>query len=193
MVQQLPYQSLEDQQRSRMKFCKKIDDAMSQDDETIAKELVAALRTIGISLSEFTALKARRSLGRTSRGTAYCQLIRAPICEKSLRWVQENVAATFENVIWSDETSVQMETHRRFCCRKKGQKPRYKPALHVWAGMMHVFLMALWMLSYTAKFLMSISYLLFKPFFSHIVTASCRIMIQNIHRVELRPVLLRRG
>ena len=33
-----------------------------------------------------------------------------------------------------------METHRRFCCRKIGQKPRYKPhpkhpvKVHVWAG-----------------------------------------------------------
>ena len=42
--------------------------------------------------------------------------------------------------MWSDETSVQLETHRRFCCRKFRQKPRYKPRpkhpvkVHVWAG-----------------------------------------------------------
>ena len=47
----------------------KVDEAMTQDDETTAKELVTALRTGGISLSEFTALKARRSLGWTTRGT----------------------------------------------------------------------------------------------------------------------------
>lgn len=46
----------------------------------------------------------------------------------------------FHDVIWSDETTVQLESHRRFCCRKKGQKPRYKPRpkhptkVHVWAG-----------------------------------------------------------
>ena len=42
----------------------KVYEAMTQDDETTAKELVTALRTGGIS---FTALKARRSLGWTTR------------------------------------------------------------------------------------------------------------------------------
>lgn len=86
-----------------------MDDVMSQDDETTAKELVTAHRSDGISLSMFTALKARKLLGWTSRGTAYCQLICAPNREKRLRWAQENVAERFEDVIWSDETSVQME------------------------------------------------------------------------------------
>ena len=63
-----------------------------------------------------------------------------PNREKRLRWAQEHAAETFQNVIWSDETTVQMKTHRRFCCRKNGQKPRYKPRpkhpvkVHVWAG-----------------------------------------------------------
>ena len=101
----------------------KIDDAMSLDDKTTAKELVTALINIGVSISEFTALKARKLLGWTSRGTAYCQLIRAINREKRLLWAQENVGASYEGVIWSDETSVQMETYRCFCCRKKGQEP----------------------------------------------------------------------
>ena len=46
----------------------------------------------------------------------------------------------FDDIIWSDETTVQLETHRRFCYRKEGEKPRLKPRpkhpikLHVWAG-----------------------------------------------------------
>ena len=45
--------------------------------------------------------------------------------------------------IYTDETTVQIETHRRTCCYKKGQKPRYKPKpmhpviVHVWAGIRH--------------------------------------------------------
>ena len=119
---------------------KKIDDAMSQDDETTAKELVAALQGAGVSVSKSTALKGRRLLGWTSRGAAYCQLIRVPNREKRLRWAQEYLGKDFDDVIWTDETSIQMETHRRFCCRKRGQKPRYKPRpkhppkVHVWAG-----------------------------------------------------------
>ena len=117
-----------------------IDEAMEEDDETTAKELVTALRGAGVSVSTYTALKGRRLLGWTSRGTAYCQLVHAQNREKRLRWVQEYLRASFHDVIWSDETSVQIETHRRFCCRKNGQKPRYKPRpkhpvkVHVWAG-----------------------------------------------------------
>ena len=53
---------------------------------------------------------------------------------------QENLGAIFDDVIGTDETSVQMEMHRRFCSRKDGCKPRYKPCpkhpvkVHVWVG-----------------------------------------------------------
>lgn len=46
----------------------------------------------------------------------------------------------FENVIWSDGTMVQLETHWRHCYRKEGENPRPKPwpkhpvRVHVWAG-----------------------------------------------------------
>jgi hypothetical protein len=32
-----------------------------------------------------------------------------------------------KDVVWTDETSIQLETHRRFCCRKRGQQARLKP------------------------------------------------------------------
>ena len=117
-----------------------IENSMRRDDETTAKELVATLSSNGLSVSTTTALKGRRLMGWTRRGTAYCQLIRAPNRTKRLEWACQNLGATFENVIWSDETSVQMESHRRFHCYKRGSKPRYKPRpkhptkVHVWAG-----------------------------------------------------------
>ena len=98
-----------------------------QDDETTARELVTALLGAGVSVSLSTALKGRHLLSWTRRGAAYCQLIRAVNQKKWLDWAQEHLGAEFHDIIWTDETSVQMETHRRFCCRKKGQKPRYKP------------------------------------------------------------------
>lgn len=79
-------------------------------------------------------------LGWTRHGTAYCQLIRPANRVKRLEWARENLGEIFENVIWSDETTVQMESHCRFHCYKKGCKPRYKPRpkhpteVHVWAG-----------------------------------------------------------
>ena len=33
----------------------------------------------------------------------------------------------FDNVIWSDECTVQMESHRQFACRKQREAPRPKP------------------------------------------------------------------
>ena len=37
------------------------------------------------------------------------------------------VVRGFSDVIWTDECTVQLETHRRFCCRKKGEAPKNKP------------------------------------------------------------------
>ena len=55
-------------------------------------------------------------------------------------WATQNLGKMFEAVIWSDETSFQMETHHRFHCYKRGQELCYKPRpkhpvkVHVWAG-----------------------------------------------------------
>ena len=114
--------------------------AMTEDDETTTKELLVSLQKAGITMSLSTALKGRQLLDWTYCGTEYCQIVCRENREKRLRWAQENLGAEFNNVIWTDETSVQMEAHRRFCCRKDGHKPRYKPRpkhpvkVHVWAG-----------------------------------------------------------
>jgi len=70
-------------------------------------------------------------------------MIREVNKEKRLKWAKENQDMTFEDVIFTDETNVQIETHRRTCCYKRGLKPCYKPKLkhpikvHVWAGISH--------------------------------------------------------
>ena len=83
-----------------------------------------------------TILRNRRIIGWIYRGSAYCQLIHTVNKQKRLEWARENQTDTFDDVIWSDETSVQLNTHRRFCCRKEGMKPRPKHPVkvHVWAG-----------------------------------------------------------
>lgn len=57
---------------------------------------------------------------------------------KRLEWAQQNKDMSFGDVIYTDEATVQVETHRRTCCYKRGQKPRYKPKhpvkVRVWAG-----------------------------------------------------------
>ena len=104
-----------------------IEEQMQKDDETTASELDRLLQAKGIKLSRSTILRCRRQLGWTYRGAAYCQLIREANKLKRLSWCMENQCNDFHNVIWSDETSIQLENHRRFCHRKRGEKPRPKP------------------------------------------------------------------
>ena len=50
---------------------------------------------------------------------------------------------TFQDIIYTDETTVQIDTHRRTCCYKRQCKPYYKPRpkhpvkVHIWAGISH--------------------------------------------------------
>ena len=82
----------------------------------------------------------RIELGWIYQGSAYCQLIRDVNKVKRKLWAQTYLHDNFDDVIWSDETTVQLENHRRLCYRKDGEKPRLKPRpkhpikVHVWAG-----------------------------------------------------------
>ena len=104
-----------------------VEQQMRDDDETTAVQLHALLLRHGHTMTLRTVLRCRAALGWTFRGSAYCQLIRQQNKEKRLQWAQEHLSDGFDNVIWTDESSVQMETHRRFCCRKRGQPPKPKP------------------------------------------------------------------
>ena len=113
---------------------------MENDDETTATQLQAKLADHGVYVSLTTILRNRRLLGWVYRGSAYCQLIRSVNKEKRLEWARNHLNDNFDDVIWSDETSVQLEAHRRFCYRKEGRKPKPKPRpkhpikVNVWAG-----------------------------------------------------------
>ena len=105
-----------------------IETAMQEDDETTAREISVQLQQLHIShMSLRTILKGRKLLGWTFHESAYCELICARNKEKRLEWAENYLHDGFEDVVWTDETTVQLETHCCFCCRKNGQKPRYKP------------------------------------------------------------------
>ena len=107
-----------------------IEAAMREDDETTVKEARGKLTAAGYALSMSTTLRCRKELGWTVRGSAYCQMIRDSNKTKRLEWALKHLheAETgFLDVIFTDETSIQMESHRRFCCRKKGEVPKNKP------------------------------------------------------------------
>ena len=106
-----------------------VDSQMRLDDETTAIQLYALLQLKGFNISLATILRARTALGWTFRGSAYCQLIREANKLKRLDWAKANLNTNFEDVIWSDETSIQLESYRRHCCRKIGKAPKPKPRL----------------------------------------------------------------
>ncbi len=104
-----------------------IEAQMQRDDETTAYQLLKLLAAKGIKLSISTILRCHRQLRWTYRGAAYCQLIRQVNKEKRLAWAKQYITDDFADVVWTDETTVQLENHRRFCHRKRGQRPKPKP------------------------------------------------------------------
>ena len=121
-----------------------VEQQMREDDETTAVQLHHLLTSHGIYISLSTIIRSRTRLGWTFRGSKYCQLIRQANKLKRVIWAfdnfMEHLNNGFQNVIWSDESTVQLESHRRHSYRKKGEQPVLKPRpkhpikLHVWAG-----------------------------------------------------------
>ena len=59
----------------------------------------------------------RKALGWTFRGSAYCQMIRDANKVKRLEWARAYASEAdtgFLDVILTDETSIQLESHHRF-------------------------------------------------------------------------------
>ena len=107
-----------------------VDERMLQDDETTAYQIHQMLKERGHDISIWTIFRCRRELGWTFRGSAYCQLIRNTNVQKRLQWAKDNLDEAedgFEDAIFTDESSVQLETHKRYCFRKKGCQPKRKP------------------------------------------------------------------
>ena len=104
-----------------------VDAKMEHDDETTAVQLQKLLAEKGHQLSLHTILRSRAKLGWTFRGSAYCQLIRDIYKAKRLEWarqyLQESQTDGFHDVVWTDECTVQLETHRRHSCRRRGELP----------------------------------------------------------------------
>ena len=107
-----------------------VNEQMMRDDETTAHQLHRLLASKGYNISLRTILRCCTSLGWTFSGSAYCQ---KPNKVKRLQWAIENQGLDFNDVVWTDECTVQLESHRRLCCRRVGQRPRNKPRyVHVY-------------------------------------------------------------
>jgi len=47
--------------------------------------------------------------------------------QKRLDFAREHRSDNFPNLVFTDECIVQLESHRRCCCCKQGERPRNKP------------------------------------------------------------------
>lgn len=104
-----------------------VGEQMQRDDETTTNQLYQMLVEKGVTVSLRTILRCWKSLGWKFHGSTYCQLIRETNKVKRLEWCHEHKDDSFNDVVWTDESTVQPETPRRFCCHKKGQVPKPKP------------------------------------------------------------------
>ena len=86
-------------------------------------ELKELLKKEGFDASETSICQWRNNMGWTSKGTRYCQMIQDINKEKRLNFSKENKDMTLQDTIYTDETTVQIEEHRRMCCYKRGCKP----------------------------------------------------------------------
>ena len=82
---------------------------MHTDDETTAVQLHAMLRDHGYNILLWTILHYRTLLGWTFRGSKYCQLIHEV---NKVKTESFDLTVAFNDVIWTDECSVQLESHR---------------------------------------------------------------------------------
>ena len=106
-----------------------IDEQMSNNDELTSSELQnRLLEERGVSVSSGTVRNVRRKIGWKHERARYCQLIREPnkikrlsFCLKALRDKDR-----FEDAIFTDETSVEIQQYTRYCFRKGGSLPKRK-------------------------------------------------------------------
>ena len=113
---------------------------MRTTDSTIANNLDLTSRQIhGILVSEYPALAAislstvKRALSRLgweSKRTRYCALISERNVEKRLKFCKDLVDKNdmdFGDVIWTDECSVLLESHRKVIYHRKGEPAKMCP------------------------------------------------------------------
>ena len=122
-----------------------IDDALAENDELTARRLRGMLQMkwpVLKPVSLTTIKRARKYLGWIKSKPKYCQMIRETNKQLRKAWCEVQIAnkEQFEDVIFSDECTVQLESHSKLCFRKIGEprklkhKPKHPYKVHVWAG-----------------------------------------------------------
>ena len=108
-----------------------IDECMADDDELTATKVHAMLKEKypALIVSVSTVKRAHMELGWTAKKTRYGAMITENNQEKRVEWCRERLDTgdtDFDDVIFTDECMVQLESHRQITFYKKGQPIRYK-------------------------------------------------------------------
>ena len=122
-----------------------IEQSLKSDDELTARKLKAKLAEEFHSLpnvSLATIKRCRKELGWVCTRPHYCQLIREANKEKRKKWckIQLDNNEQFQNVVFTDECTVQLDHHGRLCFRKQKQprslkqRPKHPAKVHIWGG-----------------------------------------------------------
>ena len=101
---------------------------MAQNTDLSLRQLYTMFKTTypSTEVSLSTIKRARRDPGWTMKRTRYCQLINEVNKEKRMEWCLDRVLSNdlrLSDVIWTDECSVQLESHRKIMYHK----------VHIWA------------------------------------------------------------
>ena len=115
---------------------KVIDKLLQDNDELTARQIRSKLEEQFSHLRVSLAVKrVRRQNGWVCRGTRphYCQLICEVNKGKRLAWCQQqlNDEEQFENVLFTDECTVQLDYHGRLCFRKQKQPRALKQLRYI--------------------------------------------------------------
>ena len=121
-----------------------IEESLRSNDELTARKLRTKLSETfpnaqEVSLS--TIKRCRKQLGWVCTRPHYCQLIREVNKQKRKECQRQlDNKETFDDVIFTDECSVQLEQHGKLCFRKEKeprvlkQRPKHPVKVHIWAG-----------------------------------------------------------
>lgn len=122
-----------------------MDNCLRNDDELTASKLKTKLlerctNLPDVSLS--TIKRCRKEIGWVCTRPHYCQLIREANKIKRKEWCQRQIdnKEQFEDVIFTDECTVQLDHHGRLCFRKEKevralkQRPKHPAKVHLWGG-----------------------------------------------------------
>ena len=99
---------------------------MVENDELTGWQLYKIFKEkyLGVSISISMMKRVRRELGWVAKLTRYCAMIAERNKEKRVEWCQEQLRAgdlRFTNVVWTDECTVQLESHHRVTYHRIGE------------------------------------------------------------------------